>query len=140
MDREGGMLPTGYDITNKVIFSRLGADALPRWRVEPVWPLQLLIFKWDKIASSRLPGSVRLLLHRVEGQDGNPVWPDEQHSLCGLPPQRREVTKYDLTWTVDRSVRGLDHRQKTFRGLELGLNLRAGQGKSASRIVLTQGV
>src|SRR5262245_56716019 len=134
------MLPAAYDITNKVIFTRLGADTLPRWRVEPVRPLQLLIFEWDKIASSRLPRPVRLLLHRVEGQDGNPVWPDEQHGLCGLPSQRREVTKYDLTWTVDRLVRGLDHHQKTFRGLELGLDLGAGQGKSARRIVLTQGV
>jgi hypothetical protein len=88
--------------------------------------LQLLIFERDKVASSRLPRPVGLLLHGVESQDGNPVWPDEQHGLCGLPPQRREVTKHDLTWTVDRLVRGPDHRQKTFWCLELGLNLGAG--------------
>src|SRR5262245_44851220 len=92
----------------------------------PRRPSKLLIFEWDEIASCRLPRSVRLLLHGVEGQDGNPVWADEQHGLCRLPFQSREITKYDLTWTVDRLVRGLDHRQKTFWGLELGLNLRAG--------------
>ena len=62
------------------------ADAVPGWRVEPVGLLQLLIFERDEIASSRLPRPVRLLLHGVEGEDGNPVWPDEQHRLCGLPP------------------------------------------------------
>src|SRR5262249_29294277 len=92
------------------------------------------------IASSRLPGAVRLLLHGVESQNGNPVWSNKQHSLGRLPLQRREITKHDLTWTIDRLVRGPDHHQKTFWGLELGLNLRAGQGKSAGRISLTQGV
>src|SRR5215831_334230 len=104
----------------------LRADTVPGWRVEPVGLLQLLIFEWDEIAASRLPGPVRLLLHGIEGQDGNPIWPNEQHSLCGLPLQSREITKYDLTWTVDRLVRGPDHREKTFWCLELGLNLRAG--------------
>src|SRR5215471_1255619 len=88
-------------------------------------PSQLLIFERDEIAASRLPGAVRLLLHGIEGQDGNPVWPNEQYRLCGLPSQHREVTKYHLTWTVDRLVRGPDHREKTFWCLELGLNLRA---------------
>src|SRR5262245_29799638 len=102
------------------------ADAVPGWRVEPVGLLQLLIFERDEIAASRLPGAVRLLLHGIEGQDGNPIWPNEQYRLCGLPFQNREVTKYHLTWTVDRLVRGPDHREKTFCSLELGLNLRAG--------------
>ena len=137
------MLPTAYDITNKVVLitgtrwgigmvqrlAAAGADvvlnALMLW-VKPIELSQLLIFERDQIASRCLPGPVRLLLHGVEGQDRNPIWPDEQHGLSGLPLQHREITKYHLPWTVDRLVRGPDHGQKTFRGLELGLNLRTG--------------
>jgi len=100
-------------------------------------PLQLLIFERHKIASGDLPYPIRLLLHGIESHDGDPVRPYKQHSLCRLACQGVEVTKHDLAWTIDRLVPGLDHSHKTFWGLELRLNLRAGQSKSADCIVLT---
>ena len=53
------------------------ACAVPGWRVEPVNPLQLLIFERHEITSGSLPGPIRLLLHGVEGHDGDPVRPNE---------------------------------------------------------------